>query len=63
MALEGEDLKQLDKDLDGLRLLVIDEVSMVSRTMLADSPCSDCTAGNPSLHGYLALWSTIVAAS
>ena len=30
------DLEKLDADLDGVRLLVIDEISMVSRTMLAD---------------------------
>ena len=35
-ALDGEDLEKLAKDLAGLRLLVIDEVSMVSRPMLAD---------------------------
>ena len=34
--LDGEDLEKLAKDLEGLRLLVIDEVSMVSRPMLAD---------------------------
>ena len=36
MALDGEDLEKLAKTLDGLQLLVIDEISMVSRTMLAD---------------------------
>ena len=36
MPLNGEDLKKLDADLQGLRLLVIDEISMVSRPMLAD---------------------------
>ncbi len=35
-SLEGKDLEKLSDALDGLRLLVIDEVSMVSRTMLAD---------------------------
>ena len=34
--LDGEDMEKLAKDLEGLRLLVIDEVSMVSRPMLAD---------------------------
>jgi hypothetical protein len=34
--LQGADLEQLASNLDNLRLLVIDEVSMVSRTMLAD---------------------------
>ncbi len=33
LPLEGKDLEQLAEDLDGLRLLVIDEVCMVSRPM------------------------------
>jgi hypothetical protein len=36
MDLQADDLKKLEADLEGLQLLVIDEVSMVSRTMLAD---------------------------
>ena len=36
MALDGEDLEKLAKTLDGLQLVVMDEISMVSRKMLAD---------------------------
>ena len=34
--LQGKDLEQLAEELDGLQLLVIDEVSMLTRSMLAD---------------------------
>ena len=36
LPLGGKDLEKLAEDLDDLRLLVIDEISMVSRAMLAD---------------------------
>ena len=35
MPLNGDDLEEFAKDMEGLKLLVIDEISMVSRVVLA----------------------------